>query len=279
MQRVVHSSPVTRLLRLLVAVLIAGLVLITNLPMPTRAADGPTTAQLRAAETLVLQLINHERDAFGLRHIRMDGRIRSVAQARSLDMAERDYFDHLDPDGKWPWDHLNDAGIGYSEAGEIIAWNMTSPIDDAAATAVSQWMHSTMGHREQVLSGDHNYAGVGVAIDGARSIWTVIFIQGPDRTPPRASLTKASSPTGSRTISLAWSGSDPLLVARTAGLASYDLARRKPGGAWSVIRSATMRRSLTLTAAKGTRFEFRVRARDAAGNVGAWSTARLVTVR
>ncbi len=274
-----RPSSLSRILRLLVAALIAGLLLGTNLPAPIRAANGPTAAQLRAAGTRVLQLINHERDAFGLRHFRMDGRIRTVAQARSQDMVDRAYFAHQDPDGKWPWDHLNDARISYYEAGEIIAWNMTSPIDDAAATAVSQWMHSTQGHREQVLSTDHNYAGVGVATDGVRSIWTVIFIQGPDRTPPSASLTKASSAAGSRTISLAWSGSDPLLVARTAGVASYDLARRKPGGAWSIIRAATTKRSVALTAARGSRFEFRVRARDAAGNVGPWSAAKAVTGR
>jgi hypothetical protein len=194
-------------------------------------------------------------------------------------MVDRHYFAHQDPDGKWPWDHLNDAHITWYEAGEIIAWNMASPIEAAAATAVSQWMHSTQGHREQILSADHNYAGAGVAMDGSRSIWTVVFIQGPDRTPPRASLTKVSSARGSRSIALAWSGTDPLLVARTAGLASYDLARRKPGGTWKLVRSGTIRTSLDQAAGRGSRYQFRVRARDQAGNVGAWSDTRTVTVR
>lgn len=270
---------VARLLRLLVAVLIAGLVLGANLPPTTRAAGGPTSAQLRSAEVLALKLLNAERDAQGLGPIRMDSRMRTVAQARSRDMANRHYFAHVDPDGKSPFDHLQAAHVNYYEAGEIIAWNMSTPVDTSAAVAIGQWMGSTMGHREQILSTQHNYAGVGVAIDGDRTIWTVDFIQGPDRTDPRVSLAMASSSVGSHSIRLAWVGTDPALATLTAGMASYDLARRKPGGTWSTIRSGATRTSLTLGARKGARYQFRVRARDAAGNIGAWSDHRSVTVR
>jgi uncharacterized protein YkwD len=276
-RRVTYPSPVARILRLMAALLIGGLVLGANLPATTRAADGPTSAQLRAAEVRALKLINGERAKQHLGAIRMDARIRVVAQARSKDMVDRHYFDHQDPDGKWPWDHLNDAHIAYYEAGEIIAWNMTSPIGAATDTAISQWMHSP-GHRDQILSTQHNYAGVGVAMDGVRSIWTVVFIQGPDRTDPKADLTKASSTTGSRAIHLTWSGSDPRLATLTAGLRSYDVVRRRPGGTWSTIRSDTTGTALTMRSSKGARYDFRVRARDAAGNVGVWSKIRSATV-
>ena len=269
---------VARILRLVVAVLLAGLVLGTSLPVATRAADGPTTTELRAAETTVLHLINVERHKIGLRAIRDDTRLRAVAEARSQDMVARGYFDHQDPDGKWPWDHLNDAHIGWYVAGEIIAWNMSSPVSASAETVIGQWMNSA-GHKAQILSTQHNYAGVGVAVDGGRTYWTVDFIQGPDRTDPNATLNTASSPTGSRSIHLAWSGSDPVLATLTSGLGSYDVARRKPSGAWSTIRSGKTGTSLTMAASKGTRYQFRVRARDAAGNVGRWSDTRSVTVR
>lgn len=265
-------------MRLLVVALIAGLVLGTNMPAVTRGADGPTTTERRSAEAKVLRLINDERHKVGLRAIRGDGRIRTLAEARSQDMVDRDYFDHLDPDGKWPWDHLNDAHIGWYYSGEIIAWNMSSPVSESAETAVDQWMHSA-GHKAQILSTQHNYAGVGVAVDGSRSYWTVVFIQGPDRTAPTATLRSASSPAGSRSIHLTWSGSDPRLATLTAGLRSYDVARRRPGGAWSIIRSGKTGTSLTIGASKGTRYQFRVRARDAAGNLGDWSDTRSVTAR
>ena len=57
-------------------------------------------------------------------------------------------------------------------AGEIIAWNMSSPVSTSAETAIDQWMHSA-GHKAQILSTQHNYAGVGVAVDGGRTYWTV----------------------------------------------------------------------------------------------------------
>ena len=65
----------------------------------------------------------------------------------------------------------------------------------------------------------------------------------------------------------------------TAGVRWYDLARRKPGGSWATIRSQTTRTSLTYTSTVGAEYEFRVRARDAAGNVGNWSAIKAVIVR
>ncbi len=243
-----------------------------------RASGGPSDSQLRAAETRVLDLINVERDKVGLRAIRNDARIRKVAQARSRDMVERDYFDHQDPDGRWPWDHLNSADIEWYSAGEIIALNMTSPISAAASTAIDQWMNSP-GHKAQILSDGHNYAGVGVAMEGGRSIWTVVFIQGPDRTDPVAQLLSASSAAGTGHIRLTWTGHDRLLATRTAGLRSFDLARRTPGGTWRTIKSGTTTTTLTLRSSAGRRYQFRVRSRDSVGNVGDWSATRSVTVR
>ena len=271
--------PVTRIVRLLVVALIAGLLLGTNLPAVTRAADGPTTSELRAAETKVLRLINVERDKVGLRAIRNDTRIRAVAEARSQDMVDRDYFDHQDPDGKWPWDHLNDAHIGWYVAGEIIAWNMSSPVSASAETAIGQWMHSS-GHKAQILEHPAQLR----RCRGGCGRWPHVSGRSTSsRDPTGRTRTRRCGrrrvPTGSRSIHLDWSGSDPRLATLTAGLRSYDVARRRPGGTWSIIRSGKTGTSLTMRATKGARYQFRVRARDAAGNVGDWSDTRSVTAR
>jgi hypothetical protein len=208
----------------------------------------------------------------------MDSRIRRVAQARSQDMVDRDYFDHIDPDDKAPWDHLDAAGIDWYRAGEIIALNHVSLISAAADQAVQQWMGS-QGHHDQIVSTVFNYAAVGVAVTGDTSYWTVVFIQGPDRSTPTASLTRATSASGSGRARLQWSGADRRLVTLTAGIGTYDVQRRRSGGSW-----ATVRRGVTVTAGsvsgkRGARYQFRVRARDRAGNVGTWSDARSVTIR
>jgi hypothetical protein len=139
-------------------------------------------------------------------------------------------------------------------------------------------MASTAGHREQILSTTSNYAGVGVALDGGASYWTVVFIEGPDHTGAVASLTRATR-APSHHMRVTWQGSDPRLVTHTAGLATFDVARRIVGGSWTTIRWGTPSTALTLRGRAGTRYQFRVRARDRDGNVGAWSPARSVIVR
>jgi len=255
-----------------IAVLVAGL-----WPGAALAAD-PTSSELRAAERLVLTRINEERAERDLRAIRMDPRIAAVAQARSADMVARQYFAHVDPDGLAPWDHLAAADIGWSRAGEIIALDSRSPVSDAARGAVQQWMASP-GHHDQIVSTTFNYAGVGVAMTGGVSYWTVVFIQGPDRTPPRSSITSVSSARGSRSARVRWQGTDPRLVTLTAGLAAVDLERRRIGGTWQTVRSRVTGTRATVGGRKGVRYQFRVRARDRAGNVGRWSAARSVTIR
>jgi hypothetical protein len=139
-------------------------------------------------------------------------------------------------------------------------------------------MHS-QGHHDLIVSTTFNYAGVGVAMDGGTSYWTVVFIQGPDRTAPSASITSVSSARGSRAARVRWDGADRRLATLTSGLATFDLQRRRAAGSWVTVRSRVGGTSATVHGSRGVRYQFRVRARDAAGNVGAWSSARSVTIR
>lgn len=244
----------------------------------TVVAAIPTTDALHEAERLVLTRINEERAKRDLRPIRMDARIQAVARARSADMVARRYYAHVDPDGLEPWDHLAAADIGWSRAGEIIALNGRTPITEAARGAVQQWMASP-GHHDQIVSTSFNYAGVGAAVDGSISYWTVVFIQGPDRTAPRANITSLSSRSGSRRARVRWEGAEPRLVTNTAGLRSFDVQRRRIGGTWRTVLSRVTATRASFGGRKGVRYQFRVRARDRAGNVGRWSEARSVTIR
>jgi uncharacterized protein YkwD len=256
-------------------VLVTAIALVLVVPgAVSPAASGATSGQ-RSAEAEVLRLINVRRAQQHLAPIRMDLRVRSVAEARSADMVARHYFAHQDPDGKLPWDHLTAARIVWYGAGEIIAMNTAQPLSASAARAVEQWMDSPP-HREQVLSATFNYAGVGVALDGAASYWTVVFIEGPDRTAAVASVSGVSRAPYHH-VRVTWRGSDPRLVTHTAGLATFDLARRVAGGSWTTLRWRTTRTALTLDGRAGVRYQFRVRARDRNGNVGAWSAPRAIT--
>jgi uncharacterized protein YkwD len=262
-----------------IALLVAVVLPLATLVAGGAAASAPTSTELRTAEARVLERINAERAQRDLRPFRMDTRVQAIARARSADMVERAYFAHTDPDGQEPWDHLDAAGIAWYRAGEIIALNHVSPVTSAADRAVQQWMGSD-GHRAQIVSTTFNYAGVGVAVtEAGTSYWTVMFIQGPDRTRPMASVESLGSTAGSGRARVRWSGSDRKLVTLTAGVGSYDVQRRRVGGSWVIVRSRVTDTAASITGARGVRYQFRVRARDRAGNVGEWSAARSVTIR
>jgi uncharacterized protein YkwD len=238
------------------------------------SAAGPSVAELDTAEARVEALINRRRDHRGMRPFRHDSRVAELARAKSQDMVDRSYFDHRDRQGHYVDYYLERAGIRYSRVGEIIAWGRDADVVTSAAEAVDLWMHSAP-HKKLILSGN-NYFGAGVASDGRTWKWTVVFITGRDRTPPRARFTSTGS--DGDVLTLRWTGSDPVLVTRTSGLRGFDLERRVPGGTWKRIRNVTRNRAYVHAHTPGVILEFRLRARDEAGNISKWTEPVTLTV-
>ena len=100
----------------------------------------------------------------------------------------------------------------------------------------------------------------------------------PDSTPPTTGGLGWSMPAqaiGASTVkvTLRWHGNDV-----GTGVKSYRLERRIGGGSWTAVApTGTSARSVTTTLTLGTSYGFRVRATDAAGNVGAWATFPTLT--
>lgn len=95
----------------------------------------------------------------------------------------------------------------------------------------------------------------------------------PKATAPRPALRTGLALEGTSTsqrllVQISWSGTDA-----GSGIGSYDVARSYDGGAYVTIASATTATSLNWTMTPGHSYRFRVRARDRAGNVGAWVAA------
>ncbi len=64
-----------------------------------------------------------------------------------------------------------------------------------------------------------------------------------------------------------------------SGVVSYDVDKKVGASAkWSRLTTATKAKKLTLNGGAGNTYYYRVRARDAAGNVGPWSAAKLTMV-
>ena len=97
----------------------------------------------------VLELTNAERAKVGLNPLTMDKDLLDAAMLRAAESAV--YFDHTRPNGK-EW-----RSVSNKMYGENIAVNYTN-----AAAAVNQWMNSTSGHKEAMLSSSYYSIGVGV---------------------------------------------------------------------------------------------------------------------
>jgi hypothetical protein len=263
------------LLRRFAALALGGLLLLTL--APSVAAGSDLTAS--QAENEVLHQINAYRASLGLVALRLDTRIRSIARYRSDDMVEHEYFGHTNSDGRMAWDIVDDAGIAWYRVGEIIASNNWPTLRDSAAAAIRGWKASST-HDAIMKSAEYNYVGVGLATtgDGWR-YWTAVFLRGPDRTAAigRMGTTTLTGSGSTRTATIRWSGSDRRLQVLTAGLADHDVSWRVNGGSWTSLASRTTATSLKRTVTGGSRYEIRVRSRDRAGNLGAWSTA--ITLR
>jgi hypothetical protein len=233
------------------------------------------------AEAEILRLINVDRTNAGLVAVRRDSRISAIARARSVDMVTKDYFSHIQPDGRNAFDMINAARISWYTAGEIIAWNNYPTLATSAGSANEGWLNSPP-HKDIIMSSNFNYVGVGLAVQEAtgKKYWTAVFLKGPDRTGAWARMGTTSigvRSAGKRMIRVRWSGGDVRLSILTAGLSSYQVQRRIDGGSWRTIATTTssyVRRSLSV----GHRYQFRVRAIDRRGNRGSWTIVKTIRI-
>lgn len=78
-----------------------------------------------------------------------------IAQRKSNEMVEENYFLHTSPTYGTPFEMMKNFGITYKTAGENIAGNTTMK------KVVDSWMNSET-HRKNILSNSYNYIGIGV---------------------------------------------------------------------------------------------------------------------
>lgn len=129
-----------------------------------KVADGTVAP---AEESKMMDLLNKQREANGLKPLVMSTALRKLARSHSQDMFERGYFSHYTPDGLSPFDRMNAADIEYMYAGENLA------LAPSAELAMDGLMDSP-GHRANILNPNFKKVGIG-AIDGG--IYGVMFSQ------------------------------------------------------------------------------------------------------
>jgi uncharacterized YkwD family protein len=143
---------------------------------PATPAPRDETGQAPAAqgdeinnfEAQVIELTNEQRTKNGLSALKASNPLSNVAQAKSNDMQQKNYFSHTSPTYGSPFDMMRDFGVNYSSAGENIAMGQQTP-----QQVVQAWMDSE-GHRKNILNGTFTHIGVGYTENG--SYWTQMFI-------------------------------------------------------------------------------------------------------
>ncbi|WP_203453729.1 CAP domain-containing protein [Jiangella aurantiaca] len=139
----------------------------TNVGTPN-PPDEPDPEGVSEREQEVVDLTNEIRADEGCGPLHADDRLHEAAVLHSEDMAERDYFDHVTPEGVGPGERAERAGYD-SWGGENIAWGYQSAED-----VVEGWMDS-QGHRENILNCDFQAIGVGAADSDGGPYWTQMF--------------------------------------------------------------------------------------------------------
>jgi hypothetical protein len=134
------------------------------------------------------------------------------------------------------------------------------------AYAPSQlWTLPTTNGTRQVFVKWRNGAGAWSAIKSdAIALDTVAPIV---TAPQRGFVVGSAISDGRITLRVPWSGSDA-----TSGIARYQFAQRTDAGAWTIVATALTSPRIDRSLPVGHTYQFRVRAIDKAGNIGAWAS-------
>jgi uncharacterized protein YkwD len=131
-----------------------------SLALDFRVAQAPPRPEL---EQRMLDLVNAERRAAGLKPVRPDPELVPVARAHSRDMLARGYFSHVSPEGQDLGYRLQQAKVGYLSAGENLALAPT------LTSAHNGLMHSP-GHRANILRPQFGRLGIGILDAGMHGL-------------------------------------------------------------------------------------------------------------
>jgi uncharacterized protein YkwD len=141
-------------------------------PAPPAPPAATASSPVGGAAGQGFALINQDRAANGVRTVSWSATLARVAQYRAQDMLDRGYFSHYDPaSGQLAFVQLFQAwGIGYTAAGENIAWST-----DPSMAAINTMFMNSPEHRANILNPAYGRAGVGVASNGAKVIVVEVF--------------------------------------------------------------------------------------------------------
>jgi len=119
----------------------------------------------------VIELTNTERAKVGLPSLTMNSVLNQAALAKANDMFAHDYWAHVSPEGKTPWDFIQQAGYSYTVAGE----NLARDFGDTP-TMIQAWMDSET-HRANIVHTKYTQIGIAVVNGTLGGVETTLVVQ------------------------------------------------------------------------------------------------------
>lgn len=123
----------------------------------------------------LLKGTNEKRISKGEAELIFNENLSTAAQEKADDMAMRNYWSHMTPEGKEPWRFIEQVGYKYSAASENLAYGFGSSND-----TVSAWMNSPT-HASALLDPTMREVGFGIANasnfqgEGAKTIVVAMY--------------------------------------------------------------------------------------------------------
>lgn len=128
------------------------------------STKGAALASDSEMESYMLTLVNKHRAEAGLRPVAPNSALAKIARAHAQDMAKRNFFNHVNPEGKDPQDRANAAQYGGGVMENIAFTTLQGPGLRPTDIADSSLMNSPP-HRATILNTNVSYVGIGIAYD------------------------------------------------------------------------------------------------------------------
>ena len=184
--------------------LVFGITAIGLLAIPTAALAWDAGTFSSTSESTLITLQNQARASAGLRSLKLDTALRTIARWRSKDMVDRNYFSHtiLGTSHNVFWYMQYKYNYCFKVAGENIG-TVTWPGGteaDATKWVFDSFMNSS-GHRANILGKAWDVVAVGAYKGpGDEFMWTVIFADKCGTTTPTATPRPTPRPTPKPTV-------------------------------------------------------------------------------
>ncbi len=137
---------------------------------------------------------NQKRLSAGLSSLSISPTLAAAAANKASDMFSKNYWAHVAPDGRTPWDFITGAGYRYVYAGENLAKNF----NDSSAV-VEAWMNSP-SHRDNIMKKEYKEVGFAIVngkLNGEETTLVVQMFGSPTNSPssPAQTVTTGIRPT------------------------------------------------------------------------------------